>query len=471
MPRAHCYIIAALLLAPFLLGCQPVDTLPLPLTEEAEIAVQVTVTQPVPTPTRTPEPTVTRTATASLTSTRTPQPTATATASPTPTPTPQLDLQPATLDAGRAADFIAGIEWTDPSTLQSRVFEDRATGATILLSQALYETVTRGSETPAPEAVAQALKMSEYGQLWDLHTNPTRRGRAQPPLQFRYGELAVWEPGGVIYAWTYDNNSRTHRAYRLRADGNRQLFRSGTTLPGTRTRPLIEWAEGLGLVLTNGWSATHQYDPASGQFSALDTPVTLTADPAQQTAIMADLLAEVPGYFNSRPYDFTDYITAANGQTLITVGGKNGLPEQQALTLARWLDWALENSGEFRRVFQEADVRFIVRDDAYLNRRDWSASPDAIAGNWGIIFHEHNSDRVASGLMGWNVQLLAHETSRIWNEHQRPGCGVNNRMTIEVETTLLESLRGAFSAADWESATYILSLHQAQRNRPCARLG
>jgi hypothetical protein len=44
-------------------------------------------------------------------------------------------------------------------------------------------------------------------------------------------------------------------------------------------------------------------------------------------------------------------------------------------------------------------------------------------------------------------------------------------MTVEVETRLLETFRNVLSTADWESATYILSLHQDQRDRPCARLG
>ncbi|HEX8684818.1 MAG TPA: hypothetical protein VF707_21045 [Ardenticatenaceae bacterium] len=468
MSRVHRTIAAlVLLLTSFLAACQPSDTPPSVAVEEAVIAVQVTATALAPTGT----PTLPPTATPTRTPTRTPTPSPSATATLTPTPTPQLDLQPATLDASNAAEFIAGVEFTDPARFQGRVYEDRTTGATILLSQALYEMVTLGAENPAPEAIADALEKSEWAQLFDLHTNPARRDRTQPPLRFRYDEMVVWEPEGVIYAWNYDNFSRNHRVYRLLPEGRRQQFQSGMTVRGTRNRPLVEWAEGLGLVLTNGWQATHQYDPQTAQFGELETPAAITSVPAQQAAIVAELLAEVPGNFNSRPYAFNGYITAAGGQTLITVGGRNGLPEQQALTLARWIDWSLDNSAEFRQVFQEANVRFIVRDDSYLNRRNWSASPDTVAGNWGIIFHEHNGYRVESGLMGWNVQLIIHETSRIWNEQQQPGCGVNNQMTVEVETRLLQTFRNVLGAADWESANFILGLHQAQRDRPCARLG
>lgn len=404
----------------------------------------------------------------SATATLVPSPTPTLTA--TPTPLPLLDPQPGTLDPDWAANFMAGAGSLHEDYGTGMTFHDRVTGAVIYLHPNVVTILTNGQDT-SPESIALALVDSQWGRTLDLHINPSRTERQGNVLRFNYDELVVFDRDGEVYAWEYDSPNRTFRLHRLRANGSRQTFRQGYTLPGTRDQPLVRWNADLGLVLTNGWRMTHHFDHASSRWSELETPVEWVQSTEEQAAITAELLQSVPGFFNRRRYAFSGYLTTRDNQMIIAYGGRNGLPEEQARRLKQWIDWALESSPEFRQLFHESDVRFLVRDDDYLDRWGWGASPDVVATNWGIIYHRKNDWAIQEGLMGWNVQLIMHESSRIWNEHMRPGCGVNNRLTVEVETRLLESLRSAFSAADWNGANAVLALHRQQRDRPCARLG
>ncbi|MBI2599576.1 hypothetical protein HYW43_01495 [Candidatus Daviesbacteria bacterium] len=221
-------------------------------------------------------------------------------------PPPEIITIP---DLYQIKDYIAGGEFLDlDAELKNRAF--------IYPSEVPFVLSTSTYQNLIAELVEQGINDPTPAQIYQLATD----GRYDALLNLEPTQVAFVE-NDRIYAMSGDAKTGKAQTFLLTQDGPELI----TYPDNTYYRPPLKWSNDRGIVGTDGYKITHQFDPNSGQWNELKDYVALGTPQQRINKSLLQALEEpivspqgetIFNYFNLDRSEVDYYIQTGNDQGL-----------------------------------------------------------------------------------------------------------------------------------------------------------